>query len=709
MQTINDLFPPDIDVSKDTLRKGLVGPIVNVQGYGAQGDGLTDDRPAFVTAMAQGTGDPLLFPPGRYRIGSDLTFGPKLSLFFLPGATLVPDAGVIITIRCVLNAGAHAIFDLAADRSAVHGPMKVPYILPQWFGAVTEDTTAAARNVRALSAAWAALNTLNGMLLLPPGIYFVDDTVKFTNVVEGKNRNYSGCRIFGSGLISALESADFSGKAVVHIEGVELGAQTLCVCAATSETANSPAVGIAVTRTPDHRGGALNGTIDISGAFTHASYYNVSCENCNIQNSTLRNHGNGAVIWDSQKNLDGLTIASCTDSNTRKSFLGCNILSYSGKPATLVKMGWIAEFSFVNCYFFMESGTVFSDVDQGVEVNGLLIRECRCEINYKQSIEVKDNNRFLDIRHRLVATELAYVNFSSPGTLVWVEGGSIGSLHLNGNKITGHVSGSIRTPVRELKIINGGRVDDLTGFPRYAIEVTNGTGSSRLTHIDISSMLHPPIVGDGSYGLSESNRYMSRAGGYEKGPPRAQGELEALVSHSDSRAAVKVDKSTAFYVTGKTRLTWLSDTFSTHLITIVCTEGSLIVEHDAASPPTGFKPIYLAGETTFQAGPGAIIVLQNTFGGWREISRVAQARATIDWQPGGASGLAPGTGITSSAITVAGASFGDFVRVAAPYDLKDALLSAHITAPNQVKIRLQNPTSSQLTFSVGRWSVAVDK
>ncbi|MCC5964842.1 MAG: right-handed parallel beta-helix repeat-containing protein [Natronohydrobacter sp.] len=50
----------------------LIG-VVDVRDYGAVGNGSTDDRPAFVAAMAAAGGRRLMVPEGTYLIGSDLT------------------------------------------------------------------------------------------------------------------------------------------------------------------------------------------------------------------------------------------------------------------------------------------------------------------------------------------------------------------------------------------------------------------------------------------------------------------------------------------------------------------------------------------------------------------------------------------------------------------------------------------------------------
>ncbi|MDD5587274.1 MAG: DUF2793 domain-containing protein [Alphaproteobacteria bacterium] len=79
---------------------------------------------------------------------------------------------------------------------------------------------------------------------------------------------------------------------------------------------------------------------------------------------------------------------------------------------------------------------------------------------------------------------------------------------------------------------------------------------------------------------------------------------------------------------------------------------------------------------------------------------------TFTWNPGT---LANGSGATSAAVTVAGAAFGDFVQVAAPYDLQGVLATAYVSAANTVVARLQNQTGGGVTLASGTWRVRVSK
>lgn len=76
--------------------------------------------------------------------------------------------------------------------------------------------------------------------------------------------------------------------------------------------------------------------------------------------------------------------------------------------------------------------------------------------------------------------------------------------------------------------------------------------------------------------------------------------------------------------------------------------------------------------------------------------------ATTTWNPGT---ITASSGLLSSAITVTGAALGDFVMVAAPYDLQGLDATAYVSAANTVKIRLSNLTGASVTLASGTWRV----
>lgn len=80
---------------------------------------------------------------------------------------------------------------------------------------------------------------------------------------------------------------------------------------------------------------------------------------------------------------------------------------------------------------------------------------------------------------------------------------------------------------------------------------------------------------------------------------------------------------------------------------------------------------------------------------------VAVVTATVD-----PASLADAAGATA-AVTVTGAALGDFVLVAAPYDLQDVTVTAYVQAANTVEIRIQNESAGGRNLASGTWRIAV--
>jgi len=81
-------------------------------------------------------------------------------------------------------------------------------------------------------------------------------------------------------------------------------------------------------------------------------------------------------------------------------------------------------------------------------------------------------------------------------------------------------------------------------------------------------------------------------------------------------------------------------------------------------------------------------------------------QASFTWDP---PNLVDGAGETSGSITVTDAELGDFVIVAAPYDLQDCIAHAYVQAADTVEIRLQNESGGAIDLASGSWKVRVIK
>jgi hypothetical protein len=148
------------------------------------------------------------------------------------------------------------------------------------------------------------------------------------------------------------------------------------------------------------------------------------------------------------------------------------------------------------------------------------------------------------------------------------------------------------------------------------------------------------------------------------------------------------------------------------------------------SPATG--DVYIVGASPTGAWSGQAGKVAAYYAGWRfktpEAGWIAWAQnenhllyytgsawallgapaldATFTWNPGT---ITNGNGLTSSAVTVTGAAFGDFAAAAAPYDLQGVLATAYVSAADTVVVRLQNQTGGGVTLASGAWSARVTK
>lgn len=82
---------------------------------------------------------------------------------------------------------------------------------------------------------------------------------------------------------------------------------------------------------------------------------------------------------------------------------------------------------------------------------------------------------------------------------------------------------------------------------------------------------------------------------------------------------------------------------------------------------------------------------------------VLNATSTID-----PASLVDGAGATST-VTVTGAALGDYVLVAAPYDIQDLIVTGYVQAANTVEIRIQNESGATVDLASGTWKVKVLK
>lgn len=108
---------------------------------GCAGNGTTDDRAALNT-LANATisgGGAIYFPPGTYRVSSNITFPSTVALVFSPGAYISADVSVTVTMNGPLSAEQTKIFG-GLGTFHVRGRMSTA-LSPFWWGAAGDGAT----------------------------------------------------------------------------------------------------------------------------------------------------------------------------------------------------------------------------------------------------------------------------------------------------------------------------------------------------------------------------------------------------------------------------------------------------------------------------------------------------------------------------------------------------------------------------------------
>ena len=175
MPTVSELISGNISNAMTNM-KTWGSLVFNAIDYKATGDGTTDDSGKINDAVtaASANGGTVVFPPGTYRVASNLTIPSNVTLWFMNGAKLSVDNGVTVTINGPIEAGLYQIF---AGQGTVTGAIQVPAFYPQWWGAkgdgVSDDTTAIQNCVNA------AMTTGGEIVFTGKGPYSITKTIEF--------------------------------------------------------------------------------------------------------------------------------------------------------------------------------------------------------------------------------------------------------------------------------------------------------------------------------------------------------------------------------------------------------------------------------------------------------------------------------------------------------------------------------------------------
>jgi hypothetical protein len=210
----------------------------NVRHFGAAGDGTTDDRGAVAAALADtqvGAEPRLYFPPGTYRIASDLEFPVTHSVEFARNATLRIDSGVVVTMRSALVDTGVQLFDVQGTGKLRLGRAEegLSYVNVRWFGAKGDgESNPAADDIRALELARDAAITAEELdpafnnryakkdIYLPRGVYAISRPWEFRSI-RGLNVYGDWGHAFDS--VNGAYGTDISIRGGVRAGTLEVG------------------------------------------------------------------------------------------------------------------------------------------------------------------------------------------------------------------------------------------------------------------------------------------------------------------------------------------------------------------------------------------------------------------------------------------------------------------------------------------------------
>jgi hypothetical protein len=179
---------------------GVGGQAANVQAHDARGDGVTNDRAAFVAADA--LDGPNLVPAAddAYLIATSLTITAARTRFE-PGGVIRPAAAQVVTFPANgIEAGHYPIFDLSLGGSiAFSGPTEIK---PEWWGAINRTN---------LEAAWSAVGAVGGEMRLDSGKDYTFTRLLLGTptapvVIDGNNAQFIATDATNSAI--ELEAAD---------------------------------------------------------------------------------------------------------------------------------------------------------------------------------------------------------------------------------------------------------------------------------------------------------------------------------------------------------------------------------------------------------------------------------------------------------------------------------------------------------------------
>ena len=156
----------DNNITDDTGRgSGILG--TSIRENGAKGDGKSDDHYAFI----KGADGWLMIPKGKYLIKKDIVIKDNMSIS--PGAVIMPDDGVTVTVEGQIDAGKYKIFGEGGE-FVINTENEC---CPEWFGAKADGKT---DSTVAIQKAIDSFSDGCGTVVFSSGTYIISDSLRIS-------------------------------------------------------------------------------------------------------------------------------------------------------------------------------------------------------------------------------------------------------------------------------------------------------------------------------------------------------------------------------------------------------------------------------------------------------------------------------------------------------------------------------------------------
>ena len=212
------------------IHKGVSGH--DVTGYGALGDGTTNDSAAFTAAIAAAAGNRVIVPEAvtNYKLSTNVVVPLGVTIVFQEGGLLSIDSGRTLTITGKIDAGLGQIF--SGSGTAVFAKGSCDQVYPEWWGAVGDNSTDC---TAAFDSAMIAGKTV-GVVKISTGTYIISSPLRnwpvatFSTMQGGMilrgNGTYSELRYTGATdyCLEVIDSVGSSIPVAATIEDIHMSA-----------------------------------------------------------------------------------------------------------------------------------------------------------------------------------------------------------------------------------------------------------------------------------------------------------------------------------------------------------------------------------------------------------------------------------------------------------------------------------------------------